>query len=229
MLEAVQAVADVCGVCRPLLTCDVCGVCRPNTTSYFNAFVTYDYLLSIGMKPWIELGCARPPARLGPVACGGLAGVGAASTLVFFFIGGPGARAYSAYSAYTGLCRGASSYTPCWMSGPAAVPMDSYWSVPRPPLPSPAPTVVCSAAQLRPGKLESRHPPRKLATGRLLAGRERKRARQKGGSKRRRGRGGGEEKRPQPHTPARLADRVGVCVCVCVCLVVVEGVGSLWA
>ena len=84
VLEAVQAVADVCGVCRPLLTCDVCGVCRPNTTSYFNAFVTYDYLLSIGMKPWIELGCARPPARLGPVACGGLAGVGAASTLVFF-------------------------------------------------------------------------------------------------------------------------------------------------
>ena len=46
----------------------------PNTTSYYNAFVTYDFLLSIGMKPWIELG-----------------------------------------------------YTPCWMSGPAAVPLDSYW------------------------------------------------------------------------------------------------------
>ena len=46
----------------------------PNTTSYYNAFVTYDVLLSIGMKPWIELG-----------------------------------------------------YTPCWMSGPAAVPLDSYW------------------------------------------------------------------------------------------------------
>ena len=28
----------------------------PNATSYFNAFSTYDYLLSIGMKPWIELG-----------------------------------------------------------------------------------------------------------------------------------------------------------------------------
>ena len=26
------------------------------TTSYFNAFATYDFLLSIGMKPWIELG-----------------------------------------------------------------------------------------------------------------------------------------------------------------------------
>ena len=47
----------------------------PNgTVSYYNAFVTYDFLLSIGMKPWIELG-----------------------------------------------------YTPCWMSGPAAVPADSYW------------------------------------------------------------------------------------------------------
>eukprot|EP00039_Didymoeca_costata_P001494 m.52945 g.52945 ORF g.52945 m.52945 type:complete len:612 (+) comp10829_c0_seq2:51-1886(+) len=46
----------------------------PNTTSYFNAFRTYDFLVSIGMKPWIELG-----------------------------------------------------YTPCWMSGPAAVPLDSYW------------------------------------------------------------------------------------------------------
>ena len=46
----------------------------PNTTSYFNAFRTYDFLLSIGMKPWIELG-----------------------------------------------------YTPCWMSGPAAVPANSYW------------------------------------------------------------------------------------------------------
>ena len=41
-----------------------------------NAFVTYDFLLSIGMKPWIELG-----------------------------------------------------YTPCWMSGPPAVPSDSYWPV----------------------------------------------------------------------------------------------------
>ena len=46
----------------------------PNATSYFNAFSTYDFLLSIGMKPWIELG-----------------------------------------------------YTPCWMSGPPAVPLDSYW------------------------------------------------------------------------------------------------------
>jgi xylan 1,4-beta-xylosidase len=46
----------------------------PNATSYFNAFQTYDFLLSIGMKPWIELG-----------------------------------------------------YTPCWMSGPAAVPAGSYW------------------------------------------------------------------------------------------------------
>ena len=46
------------------------------TTSYFNAFATYDFLLSIGMKPWIELG-----------------------------------------------------YTPCWMSGPPAVPSDSYWPV----------------------------------------------------------------------------------------------------
>ena len=44
----------------------------PPTISYYNAFVTYDFLLSIGMKPWIELG-----------------------------------------------------YTPCWMSGPAAVPLDS--------------------------------------------------------------------------------------------------------
>lgn len=44
------------------------------TNSYFNAFATYDFLLSIGMKPWIELG-----------------------------------------------------YTPCWMSGPAAVSADSYW------------------------------------------------------------------------------------------------------
>jgi hypothetical protein len=47
----------------------------PNrTVSYYNAFVTYDFLLSIGMKPWVEIG-----------------------------------------------------YTPCWMSGPAAVPLDSYW------------------------------------------------------------------------------------------------------
>jgi hypothetical protein len=45
-----------------------------STVSYFNAFATYDFLLSIGMKPWIELG-----------------------------------------------------YTPCWMSGPPAVPTDSYW------------------------------------------------------------------------------------------------------
>lgn len=28
----------------------------PNAVSYFNAFATYDFLLSIGMKPWIELG-----------------------------------------------------------------------------------------------------------------------------------------------------------------------------
>eukprot|EP00658_Telonema_sp_P-2_P033435 TRINITY_DN24543_c0_g1_i3.p1 TRINITY_DN24543_c0_g1~~TRINITY_DN24543_c0_g1_i3.p1 ORF type:complete len:514 (-),score=111.05 TRINITY_DN24543_c0_g1_i3:133-1674(-) len=46
----------------------------PNATSYYNAFSVYDYLLGIGVKPWIELG-----------------------------------------------------YTPCWMSGPAAVAMDSYW------------------------------------------------------------------------------------------------------
>jgi hypothetical protein len=47
----------------------------PNgTVSYYNSFVTYDFLLSIGMKPWVEIG-----------------------------------------------------YTPCWMSGPAAVPLDSYW------------------------------------------------------------------------------------------------------
>mmetsp|Transcript_9101 Transcript_9101/g.15033 ORF Transcript_9101/g.15033 Transcript_9101/m.15033 type:complete len:621 (+) Transcript_9101:93-1955(+) len=46
----------------------------PNATSYYNAFSTYDFLLSIGVKPWIELG-----------------------------------------------------YTPCWMSGPAAVASDTYW------------------------------------------------------------------------------------------------------
>ena len=46
----------------------------PGTVSYYNAFATYDFLLSIGMKPWIELG-----------------------------------------------------YTPCWMSGPPAVPVDTYW------------------------------------------------------------------------------------------------------
>jgi hypothetical protein len=50
------------------------GTNSSGTTSYFNAFATYDFLLSIGMKPWIELG-----------------------------------------------------YTPCWMSGPAAVPANSYW------------------------------------------------------------------------------------------------------
>lgn len=28
----------------------------PNATSYFNAFRTYDFLISIGVKPWVELG-----------------------------------------------------------------------------------------------------------------------------------------------------------------------------
>jgi len=31
----------------------------PNATSYFNAFSTYDFLLSIGVRPWIELGCVQ--------------------------------------------------------------------------------------------------------------------------------------------------------------------------
>jgi hypothetical protein len=73
-----------------------------NTVSYYNAFVTYDFLLSIGMKPWIELGYTPCWMRCAPLG----------------------------YLYQTGLVCGRVLTTHSFTverSGPAAVPLNSYW------------------------------------------------------------------------------------------------------